>query len=876
MNRLPDALRGKVRRTRWKLYATRALRALWPLWVVAALVGALWVLGVFDLLEGGARTGALAAAGVALASALALGLWRLSWPTQDEALRALDDGLAHRAASMMDDDLAVGREDDHAAKLWRAHRERLAREAEAATVPPVNTRLSAYDTWGLRYAALFLFVIAALWSRVGGRETVERWMLDLPEPGPQIAALEPALEAWVAPPPYTGEAPIYLNEREGAVAVPTGSVLTLRASGVEEAPLAGEEPFAEDAKGIFGLTRTLTEDGELDVTYRGGSLGAWALTVTPDRAPEIGVTEAPDATPERALGFAFAAEDDYGVTAARAVITADRSGMDDAPEELDAPIELTLTPPPPTTDGEVVEQVVEHDLAEHPWVGSPVTMVLHAEDAAGQTAQSEPVSFVLPGRIFTEPMAKALIEQRRDIAWDIRGAWDALDMIEAFTDYPDDYFTDPTAFLATSTAKKRLTYAVEEERTVEERGDVLELLWKAALRLEEGDLDNALEQLQAAQRRLQDALDRGASDEEIERLMDELRQAMNDYLDEMVRQAQRDQQNGQQPDGEMSENAQTLTRQDLEEMLRQLEEAAKNGSREQAEQMLSMLGQMLENLQQGRTAQGQGQGSQQEQALQEMMRRQQELADETFRDLQNGQNGQRQNRPGQQGEGEQGQQQGQQPGQNGQQGQGQQRGQGQGRGEGNRELGQGGQGGQQGQSRPGRGGREDSRRGERGGGGSLRSQQEGLRDELDDLLGGMEGSGARDPLGDAEREMGEARDRLGSGDLNDALDRQSRALDRLREGAQALAEEAARDAQQGEGSQDGRQAGEEGGNAAEMDPFGRTSRTYGPDDGEGVDVPGERARNRALEIQREIRRRQSERERSTEERDYLDRLQRRF
>jgi hypothetical protein len=145
------------------------------------------------------------------------------------------------------------------------------------------------------------------------------------------------------------------------------------------------------------------------------------------------------------------------------------------------------------------------------------------------------------------------------------------------------------------------------------------------------------------------------------------------------------------------------------------------------------------------------------------------------------------------------------------------------------------------------------------------------------MLGGMDAPGARDALGDAEREMGNARDSIGNGDLNEAIDRQARALDRLREGAQALAEEAARNAQEGEGSPNGRQSGAEtGSNAEQFDPFGRLSRSVGPDDGLGVEVPGERARNRALEIQREIRRRQSERNRSEQERKYLDRLQKRF
>jgi uncharacterized protein (TIGR02302 family) len=732
-----------------------------------------------------------------------------------------------------------------------------------------------------------VFLAALGYAQVGGVDRIAA-LLDPAPAAAEAATLAPALEAWAAPPPYTGAAPIYLTERSGeTITVPVGSVLTLRASGIEAIPvLTGmDAAFTEEAPGIYGLTQDLTADADLAVLFGETAMADWRFTITPDQPPNAEIADAPEPNGERALAFSYLGRDDYGVVAARTSIIADRSGMADVPEEIDPPIDLELGVF--TGYADAPEPVgFEEDFTEHPLAGSPVQMVIEVEDAAGQTGQSERVQFILPARIFTEPMAKALIEQRRVLAWDIRDAWDVLDLLEAVTDYPDDYFTDSKAALMTTSAIKRLTYALDQDRVLDERADILDLLWQAALRLEEGDLSDELEQLRAAQRRLKDALERGASDEEIERLMDEMRQAMRNYLDEMVRQAQRDQQNGDQQQQGQQQQQQTLSREDLERMLDQMEQSAKDGAREQAEQMLSQLGQMLENLQMGQNQSGQGgQQQQQEQALQEMMRRQQDLADETFRELQEGQNGE--NQQGQQGQQGQQQQPGQQPGQQqgqgpqGQQGQGQsgegsQRGQGQRGRDGERQGGQGqgeqfgqqGQGGRQGQqSQPGRGGQ------------GLSQQQEGLRGDLDSLIPGVPDSGdARGALDQAERDMESARDRLSDGDLNSALDDQARALDRLREGAQALAEEGRREAQEsGQGQENGRGSNADTGqNPDQLDPFGRVGRTFGPDDGEGVEVPGERARNRAQEIQREIRRRQGERERPTDERDYLDRLQDRF
>jgi uncharacterized membrane protein YccC len=67
---------------------------------------------------------------------------------------------------------------------------------------------------------------------------------------------------------------------------------------------------------------------------------------------------------------------------------------------------------------------------------------------------------------------------------------------------------------------------------------VAEILWNAALFLEEGDLDDALERLRQAQERLSEAMRQGASDEEIAQLMQELREAMNDYMRQLAENAE--------------------------------------------------------------------------------------------------------------------------------------------------------------------------------------------------------------------------------------------------------------------------------------------------------------------------------------------------
>src|SRR5690606_39439540 len=86
-----------------------------------------------------------------------------------------------------------------------------------------------------------------------------------------------------------------------------------------------------------------------------------------------------------------------------------------------------------------------------------------------------------------------------------------------------------------------------------------------------------------------------ATDEEIEKAMKALRQAMQDFLREFA-ERHPDQRNAlQMPDG-----AQELRQSDLERLLDQIENLAKSGDRDRAQQLLSELQNMMNNLQAGR------------------------------------------------------------------------------------------------------------------------------------------------------------------------------------------------------------------------------------------------------------------------------------
>ncbi len=100
---------------------------------------------------------------------------------------------------------------------------------------------------------------------------------------------------------------------------------------------------------------------------------------------------------------------------------------------------------------------------------------------------------------------------------------------------------------------------------------------------------------------LQDALARNAPDAEIDRLMRQLQQAIDRYLQALAQQLRNQPPSAQ--DMLPVDPSHMLTRQDLQRMLDRARDLARTGSREQARDLLSQLQEMLENLRMARPGQ---------------------------------------------------------------------------------------------------------------------------------------------------------------------------------------------------------------------------------------------------------------------------------
>jgi uncharacterized protein (TIGR02302 family) len=830
---------------------------------------------VFRALPDLARLGAVIAFGIAALAALyPLRFYR--HPAAAEIDRRIEraNRLAHTPV-LVQTDRPAGKDGGNggafAEALWREHQRRMAASLGGVGGDLPRTRVPERDPWAVRAAVALLLVTAFAFSfgPLGGRLVdgfqAHDWMETVP----------PRIDAWVTPPAYTGKAPVFLTstaasaQADAAAAppasftVPENSELSLRVTGgsgeetlaftdaggnVREiapqgaagnangenagdaAPAPTQAANAPAGLGVRQFAGKLTSDGVLTLKSGDREISTWTFAVTPDHAPVIRFSDEPKRAVNGALELAYEVDDDYGATEAVAEFELEEPQAPGARPLYGEP-EMKLSLPRRDAKGPAAK--TSRDLTEHVWSGSRVKLTLKAKDAAGQQAVSETKTFVMPEKIFTNPLARAVVEHRKIFSLDANRKKDALNLIEAITIRPEDTFENPSHYLGIMTGRTKLAMAESDEQLRE----VADYMWAMALAIEDGDLSAAEKRLRQAQEALQQALENNASDEEIDRLMAELRQAMDEFLREFAERAMQNPNMAQ----DMPQNGQELRQNDLQRMLDQIENLAKSGNRDQARDLLAQLQDMMNNLQAGRMQPGQnGQQNsemrQQMDKLGEIMRRQQEMMNETFRmdQMQRGQQGQ--GGEEQQGENGQGEQQDQQ-------GQGQQ---------------------QPGQGRP----MTPEEFAE-----AMKQLQQGqgqLQGDLEALMKGLEGMGMQpgEGFGEAGDAMGEAEGSLGRGEGDRAVGQQGRALEALRRGAQDMMNQMMQAMQGDEGG------GQEGGRQqnADRDPLGRPRATQGPDFGDSVTVPDEIDVQRARRVLEELRRRLSDPSRPRLELDYLDRL----
>ncbi len=801
----------------WRLIAAlaallweRVWPNLWPALAIALIYLSLSLFDIWAVTPGWLHLALLVVFGLGVVAALGHGIWRIVLPLREQAKRRLEQesGLRHRPLTTIDDRLASGDGDAASRALWEEHNRRTRQSLKRLHVGWPRAGLArGADPWGLRIVVALLVVIALAAARDDAPRRLA--LAFVPDFAGLGSASDVTIDAWIAPPDYTGHPPIFLQVQvsDGApqvIDVPTGSVLFARVHGGRGLPdLRLDEdltPFTAVDQTNFEVEHPLTAGETIRFEQRSRPIAEWTIAIVPDRHPVIRFNDEPVATVRQALRLDFSARDDYGVATARAHIR--RADSDET---------MALELPLPQQDRTDVNETSFHDLTPHPWAGLPVVVHLEAVDQAEQHGTSSEIEIILPERDFQHPVAREIVEQRRVLALAPDRRDRVAQSLSRLSARPGAFNEDVAAFLSLRSAVWQLrNVAPSPEGDAEISG----LLWQTALRIEDGNLSLAEQELRAAQDRLMEALaDPNATDAEVNQRIQEVRDALEKFLQALAERALQNQQaaeNGEIPPGELLEQDQ------LQQLLDQAQRLSESGARDAARDLLSQLRELLESLRDGRMAElpdGATAGEETLRDLNELLRLQQELLDQTYQESQRNQRGQQ--RPGQDG---------QQPGE--------------------------------------------------GSGQSLAERQEELRRRLGEMMRRLGEQGQEIPgaLGRAERSMNDARGQLEARRPGGAVDPMTDALDQLRQGANSVI----RDMLEALGTDPGLDDGPNPFARMGRDPFGRPQNGFGILDDNRVEIPGEIDVQRAREILQELYRRSGDRRRPQIELDYLNRLLRRF
>jgi len=747
-------------------------------------------------------------------------------PARAERRLEQDSGHAHRPFAVLRDAPALT--GDTEAALWRVHEARavaaLARLRLAAPFVPLAGR----DPYALRVLALLLLTAGII--DAGPRAPARLMAAFLPS-FDDGAAVATVLQVWVEPPAYTGLAPIFLAPAGGRVTVPAGSKLNVSLTGGRFSPHLdgpdGRIKFLALGEASWQAGAVLAHGGTLSLFRLFGTVAQWEIELLPNDVPVVTFPQAPGrAAKSLETKIPWQVSQRWGV--ASLSVTLRPHGHPDLP-----PIVLPIPLPGTPKDA---HGALLTDLSPNPYSGVDMDTVLSARDVSGQTGESDVARFALPARDFKNGLARAIADLRRRLALHQETPDEAAGDLDALAQTPKAFAGHAGVYLNTVT----IAALLREHRAGNVVPEAQRRLWILALALDgalpemsQEALDDAMEALKRA---MQENKQGKLSSAELAQKVEKLREALQQRLNDMARQAMRD---GKLP--KLDPAQQHFTAPSLDHMIKAMEKAMREGRTADAEQRLQELEKMLQKLssakilspQEAREAeQAQKEAKKQSGAVQDMVQREAGLMDRAQ---------ERAPRaaptpfqipgllPPPPPDSDQMEAQEEQRGQDA-------------------------------------------------------STQRALRQAVEALKGALRGGGGQVPqsLNDATKDMDAATEALTQGEEPSARIAESKAIDDLRKGGQDMQRQREQNSQMAvipgareageQGEDDAQEGGDEDG---PHDPLGRPLKQgvggRAADDN-SVHVPDNMEQLRSREIQQELRRRGADRQRRREELDYIDRL----
>ncbi|GBQ22959.1 hypothetical protein AA0472_0942 [Acetobacter estunensis NRIC 0472] len=426
--------------------------------------------------------------------------------------------------------------------LWGVHQQRI-----LAALGPLRTggvRLASLK--GASCAAIVLLACAGAGVIAGSHA-----------PGRLVAALVPGIddpdvplprvEAWITPPSYASSAPVFLG-KDGASSgvVPEGSVLVATISGLPAAPrVRGDfrnlvtQPLGDQS---WRVQAVLSGSGSLALTSRGRTIASWQLNVAPDRMPQVAWGEHPGGEKGgRRTRLPYRAAHAYGLDTLTVEMRLAHPGLLGSSRVFKVPVPLSGHPLE-------AKGAITPDLSDDPWAGEEVVGVLVAKSVSGKEARSNAATFRLGSRKFRSPVARAVLDLRRRLALGGEGRSEAAQDLAALGDTPGPIAENTGTFLNLAAIVALLNNADVDDPAA--RDEAVGRLWDLALDIEDqlhGGREAALASIdvRAAQEAVSQQLQHmrqdnahGQQDQaELKKRMDDLRSAISRKMQTLAEQA---------------------------------------------------------------------------------------------------------------------------------------------------------------------------------------------------------------------------------------------------------------------------------------------------------------------------------------------------
>ncbi|MDD3182252.1 MAG: DUF4175 family protein [Alphaproteobacteria bacterium] len=411
--------------------------------------------------------------------------------------------------------------------------------------------------------------------------------------------LEGAVPAkvWITSPAYARAPSLQLDSPSDGKAYPVleGSAIHLswQSEGPPPMSLLGDqkEKLGVSMGGDVATTLIIPTTGKATTTQlvlsRGWrKLASWRLHVIPDESPQVILLEEPEVTLRKTIKFVYKSIDDYGIESISVRIAPTSSATGGTTE----PVEIALATP---TIKEI-RSASYIDLTSLPWAGGPVTVQLVVVDGAGHRGWSEPKVITLPSRAFHNPFARALIEERQKYMDnpDASTRDETANVMAGIARQQGLYRGDPVVLMSLRAGAVRLVLNDDPETTKV----VADILWKAAVRLEEGVIGQARADLAEAERDLSFSLMRESSNESIQPFLFRVHETMGKYFEALESERARQPPALQEIDWPLATEREMLSPEDLQSRLTAIADNLSAGDRAAARQGLSTLQALIENL----------------------------------------------------------------------------------------------------------------------------------------------------------------------------------------------------------------------------------------------------------------------------------------